>query len=166
MKVLTTGKVAKLLHVAPRTVSKWFDSGKLKGYRIPGSLDRRVPQSSLVEFCRAHGMPLDGVQTNVLIVTQDAMLIEAVQALVGQSYRIIGVGNAFEAGRHADSAELVMVDLALGEDVARSLIKSVGGPFVVAAIVPEGMPIPAGFGQALLKSPESVASSISMLLGG
>ena len=36
-EVLTTGEVAKICNVAPRTVSKWFDSGSLKGYRIPGS---------------------------------------------------------------------------------------------------------------------------------
>ena len=36
MKVFTTGQVAKICKVAPRTVSKWFDSGRLKGYRIPG----------------------------------------------------------------------------------------------------------------------------------
>ena len=39
-KVFTTGQVAKICKVAPRTVSKWFDSGRLKGYRIPGSQDR------------------------------------------------------------------------------------------------------------------------------
>src|SRR4051812_28109101 len=38
--VLTTGEVAKICNVAPRTVSKWFDSGALHGYRIPGSKDR------------------------------------------------------------------------------------------------------------------------------
>src|SRR5688572_17759958 len=37
--VLTTGEVAKICNVAPRTVSKWFDSGALRGYRIPGSKD-------------------------------------------------------------------------------------------------------------------------------
>ena len=40
--VLTTGEVAKICNVAPRTVSKWFDSGALHGYRIPGSKDRRI----------------------------------------------------------------------------------------------------------------------------
>ena len=32
--VLTTGEVAKICNVASRTVSKWFDSGQLKGYRL------------------------------------------------------------------------------------------------------------------------------------
>ncbi len=48
--VLTTGEVAKICNVASRTVSKWFDSGQLRGYRIPGSKDRRIPVANLVKF--------------------------------------------------------------------------------------------------------------------
>ncbi|MGD8787430.1 MAG: helix-turn-helix domain-containing protein [Phycisphaerales bacterium] len=55
--VLTTGDVAKICNVAPRTVSKWFDNGQLKGYRIPGSKDRRIPLSELVRFMKMHNMP-------------------------------------------------------------------------------------------------------------
>ena len=45
--ILTTGEVAKICNVAPRTVSKWFDSGQLRGYRIPGSKDRRIPLAQI-----------------------------------------------------------------------------------------------------------------------
>ena len=55
--VLTTGDVAKICNVAPRTVSKWFDNGQLKGYRIPGSKDRRIPVSELIRFMKIHNMP-------------------------------------------------------------------------------------------------------------
>jgi len=55
--VLTTGDVAKICHVAPRTVSKWFDNGQLRGYRIPGSKDRRIPVTELVRFMKVHNMP-------------------------------------------------------------------------------------------------------------
>ena len=58
MKVYTTGQVAKMAEVAPRTVSKWFDSGKLEGYRLPGSQDRRIPKENLVKFFKEHGMPI------------------------------------------------------------------------------------------------------------
>ena len=58
MQVYTTGQAAKLLQVAPRTVGKWFDSGRLKGYVIPGSQDRRIPQDSLIKFLEDHGMPI------------------------------------------------------------------------------------------------------------
>jgi excisionase family DNA binding protein len=56
MKVFTTGQVAKICKVAPRTVSKWFDSGRLKGYRIPGSQDRRIPREYLIRFLKEHGI--------------------------------------------------------------------------------------------------------------
>ena len=59
--VLTTGDVAKICNVAPRTVSKWFDNGQLKGYRIPGSKDRRIPVSELIRFMRVHNMPTTGL---------------------------------------------------------------------------------------------------------
>lgn len=58
MKILTIGQCAKICKVAPLTASKWFDSGRLKGYRIPGSQDRRVPQEYLVKFMEQHGLPI------------------------------------------------------------------------------------------------------------
>ena len=54
--IFTTGYIAKMIGVAPRTVSKWFDSGRLKGYRIPGSNDRRIPRAHLAEFLAANDM--------------------------------------------------------------------------------------------------------------
>ena len=35
--VLTTGEVAKICNVAPRTVSKWFDSGRFTGIGFPAA---------------------------------------------------------------------------------------------------------------------------------
>jgi len=56
--VLTTGDVANICNVAPRTVSKWFDKGLLNGYRIPGSKDRRIPIDELARFMAAHRIPI------------------------------------------------------------------------------------------------------------
>jgi excisionase family DNA binding protein len=61
-KVFTIGQLARLLHVGPHTVRKWFDSGKLKGYRVPGSHDRRVPRDELIRFLKVNGMPLCGLE--------------------------------------------------------------------------------------------------------
>ncbi len=66
--VLTTGEVAKICNVAPRTVSKWFDNGQLKGYRIPGSKDRRIPVSELLRFMKVHDMPTAALPTGKLRV--------------------------------------------------------------------------------------------------
>jgi two-component system, OmpR family, response regulator RpaA len=56
--VFTTGEVAKICNVASRTVTKWFDSGLIKGYRIPGSRDRRIPITELRKFMKEYGMPM------------------------------------------------------------------------------------------------------------
>jgi excisionase family DNA binding protein len=58
--ILTTGEVAKLVRVSPRTVSKWCDGGLLGHYRIPGGLDRRIPRESLLDFLHKNGMPSGG----------------------------------------------------------------------------------------------------------
>src|SRR3712207_9067999 len=80
--VLTTGEVAKICSVAPRTVSKWFDSGALHGYRIPGSKDRRIPLNQLIRFMKQHGMPLNGLMTGCTRV-----LIRSEERRVGKECR-------------------------------------------------------------------------------
>ncbi len=100
-EVFTTGEVAKICHVAPRTVSKWFDTGQLRGYRIPGSRDRRIPAPQLIAFMRAHGLPLDGIDRGVirvLLVDPDAPqeLIEQLES-DGQTELTVAEGG-FEAG--------------------------------------------------------------------
>ena len=57
-KILTTGDVAEICNVASRTVHKWFDSGLLSGYRIPGSRDRRIPIDELKRFMEEHSLPM------------------------------------------------------------------------------------------------------------
>lgn len=56
--VYTTGQIAGLLACNPRTVAKWIDSGRLKGYRLPFSRDRRVPLAELIRFFRQHEIPV------------------------------------------------------------------------------------------------------------
>ena len=62
MRVYTATEAAKVCRVAPTTVAKWCDRGRLKCYRIPGSRDRRIPKEYLLKFLREHGMPTDDVE--------------------------------------------------------------------------------------------------------
>ena len=76
--VLTTGEVAKICNVAPRTVSKWFDSGRLKGYRIPGSKDRRIPINELTRFMKAHNIPITALPVgNIRVLLVDSSVPSA-----------------------------------------------------------------------------------------
>jgi excisionase family DNA binding protein len=132
--VLTTGEVAKICNVAPRTVSKWFDSGSLKGYRIPGSKDRRIPLSELMKFMRAHGIPLDGLntgRTRVLIVDDDADVVETLRKVLAEqtSYDIKTATSAFEAGLGCErfKPHVLLLDVHLGDDDARKVAHLVHG---------------------------------------
>jgi len=104
--VLTTGDVAKICNVAPRTVSKWFDSGQLKGYRIPGSKDRRIPVSELLRFMKMHNMPTESLpvgKIRILIVDTDidaAGTLSHTLETVGD-YEVKTVRSSFETGMTA-----------------------------------------------------------------
>jgi len=122
MKVFTTGQVAKICKVAPRTVSKWFDSGRLKGYRIPGSQDRRIPREYLIRFLKEHGMPLgdleDEAMAKVLVVGQDQVLIENLkrELPLDRSFKLAVAASGFEAGIQAESfhPDCIIVDFSIG----------------------------------------------------
>ncbi|HON90693.1 MAG TPA: helix-turn-helix domain-containing protein [Sedimentisphaerales bacterium] len=101
--VLTTGDVAKICNVAPRTVSKWFDSGQLKGYRIPGSKDRRIPLNELIRFMKANNMPTEALaagKLRVLVLDSDpgsSMGLQEALRIRG-GYEVLVARNGFEAG--------------------------------------------------------------------
>jgi PleD family two-component response regulator len=126
--VYTTGDVARICQVAPRTVSKWFDTGRLKGYRIPGSLDRRIPRDSLIEFMRSHGMPLGELGVvqggNVLIIGMAAAERDAVEKLLTASGMTTASAlNVFEAGAMAmeHRPQCVVIDASIGTEEARMI---------------------------------------------
>jgi excisionase family DNA binding protein len=55
-RVLTTGQVARVFSVNINTVIKWFDEGKLEGFRLPRSNERRIYRDSVLTFMREHGI--------------------------------------------------------------------------------------------------------------
>jgi excisionase family DNA binding protein len=130
--VLTTGEVAKICNVAPRTVSKWFDSGALPGYRIPGSKDRRIPLNQLIKFMKAHGMPLDGLMTGstrVLIVDDEQDIVEVIEKVLEDEvkYEVEVARSGFTAGISAEKfrPHVILIDLHLKDLDAREVVKSV-----------------------------------------
>jgi excisionase family DNA binding protein len=129
--VLTTGQVAKICSVAPRTVSKWFDSGQLRGYRIPGSKDRRIPVDQLVRFMKEHGIPTDGLELDslgVLIVDNDAGFLSVLTEALSASgdYSVNVADSAFEAGILAQQhhPSVIVVDVSLSDVDAKNFVKT------------------------------------------
>ena len=57
--VFTTGEAAKICKVSQQTIIRCFDSGQLKGFRVPGSRFRRIPRDILYKFMKENGIPTD-----------------------------------------------------------------------------------------------------------
>jgi excisionase family DNA binding protein len=130
--VLTTGEVAKICNVAPRTVSKWFDSGALHGYRIPGSKDRRIPLNQLIRFMKQHGMPLNGLMTGstrVLIVDDEQDIVEVLEKILeGEAkYEVEVAKSGFTAGITAEKVRphVILLDMHLRDVDGREVCKQV-----------------------------------------
>ncbi|MEO2021296.1 MAG: response regulator, partial [Pirellulaceae bacterium] len=98
-------------------------SGRLKGYRIPGSQDRRIPREYLIKFLKEHGMPLgdleDEAVAKVLIVAQDQILIENLKRELPpeKSFKVAVAASGFEAGIQAESfhPDCIIVDFSIGK---------------------------------------------------
>jgi excisionase family DNA binding protein len=124
--VLTTGDVAKICHVAPRTVSKWFDNGQLRGYRIPGSKDRRIPVNELIRFMKTHNMPTSELAVGRIRVLLADSNIKAATALADSlrskaEYDVQIVRSNFETGSaiHKFMPHVLLINLmAEGIDAA------------------------------------------------
>ena len=129
-KVFTTGQVAKICKVAPRTVSKWFDSGRLKGYRIPGSQDRRIPREQLIRFLKDHGMPLGELEEEewhkVLLIGTEKLFNDRLREALPESedFKYEVANSGFEAGTLAQSfhPDTIVIDLGLGRSESVQIV--------------------------------------------
>lgn len=77
--LFTTGEAADICNVSQQTVIRCFDSGRLHGFRIPGSRFRRIPRESLIKFMKENSMPMDHLESGkkkILIVDDDSEIVE------------------------------------------------------------------------------------------
>jgi len=129
--VLTTGEVAKICNVAPRTVSKWFDSGRLKGYRIPGSKDRRIPIFELARFMKAHNIPATALpvgRIRVLLVDSSTAASRLADNLQKKAeYDVRTVGTNFETGLTAQrfAPHAILISLSAEDINADDICKAI-----------------------------------------
>lgn len=136
--VLTSGYAAKACKVAPRTVSKWFDQGLLKGYRLPGSRDRRIPAADLVAFMEAAGMTVPAdlrrlVSRGCLAVGLSDGAADALAAALGAGWRVDRCPDLFAAGALAAGAGAVVADV--GGVGTGALVALAGRPVLAGAVL-------------------------------
>lgn len=101
--VFTTGEVAEICQVSQQTVIRCFDSGKLKGFRVPGSRFRRIPRESLIQFMKENNIPLEQLELGkrrVLVVDDDPAIVEMLMELLERDgrFEVQTAANGFDAG--------------------------------------------------------------------
>lgn len=118
--VYTTGEVSQICKVSQQTVIRCFDSGKLKGFRVPGSKFRRIPRDSLLNFMKEHDIPVDQLDSGkprVLVVDDDEAVVEMLTEALERNGRheVRTAGNGYDAGILTDSFEpdLMLLDFKL-----------------------------------------------------
>src|SRR3989337_511250 len=83
--VFTTGEAAKICKVSQQTIIRCFDSGQLKGFRVPGSRFRRIPRDLLYKFMKENGIPTDSLESGkrkVMLVDDDEELVELITEIL------------------------------------------------------------------------------------
>ena len=101
--VFTTGEAAEICKVSQQTIIRCFDSGRLKGFRVPGSRFRRIPREALIAFMRDNNIPpdaLDNGKTKVLVVDDDPEIVELFVDVLERDgrFEVKTAGTGYDAG--------------------------------------------------------------------
>jgi two-component system, OmpR family, response regulator RpaA len=118
--VFTTGEAAKICKVSQQTIIRCFDSGQLKGFRVPGSRFRRIPRESLFRFMKDNGIPTDALESGrrgILVVDDDQAVVDLITDVLAADNRFEAksVNNGFGAGMLAKEyhPDLIILDVML-----------------------------------------------------
>ena len=118
--LFTTGEAAEICRVSQQTIIRCFDSGRLEGFRVPGSKFRRIPRQSLIKFMKDNNIPLDTLESGkrkVLIVDDDAEIVELIADVLTRDGRFETktASCGYEAGIATEKfrPELILLDYML-----------------------------------------------------
>ena len=101
--VFTTGEVADICKISQQTVIRCFDSGRIKGFRVPGSRFRRIPRDALVAFMKDNNIPPGALtigKQRVLVVDDDHEVLELFCDVLEKTglYEIKTATTGYDAG--------------------------------------------------------------------
>ena len=102
-KVFTTGEAAEICKISQQTIIRCFDSGRLRGFRVPGSRFRRIPREELMRFMRDNDIPADalgGGKQRILVVDDDEQIVELFVDVLGRDdrFEVKTAGTGYDAG--------------------------------------------------------------------
>jgi len=119
-QVFTTGEVAEICKVSQQTIIRCFDSGRLGGFRVPGSKFRRIPRDALIAFMKENNIPLDLLESGkrrILIVDDDPAIVDILEDALERDgrFEVKSTGTGYEAGILTQSfkPDLILLDYML-----------------------------------------------------
>ncbi|MBI4241209.1 MAG: response regulator [Candidatus Rokubacteria bacterium] len=127
---LSTGEVARLLHVTRVAVLLWIRAGKLKASRVPGGR-YRIARADFRKFLTDNELPVTfetPPPKRILVVDDEATVRQAFQAaLQAKGYEVALASDGREALRiiRGESFDLIFLDI---------LLPKIGGSTVLKAI--------------------------------
>lgn len=130
--VFTTGEAAKICKVSQQTIIRCFDSGQLKGFRVPGSKFRRIPREALYKFMKDHGIPTDALESGkrkVLLVDDEPDLVAIISQALQEDgrFEVRIVSNGFDAGMMVKEyhPDIIILDVMLPDINGREVCRRV-----------------------------------------
>lgn len=101
--VFTTGEAAEICKVSQQTIIRCFDTGRIQGFRVPGSRFRRIPRTELMRFIRRNHIPTDALEQlvkRVLVVHREDAVLARAEEIFARDERVdVRVATtAFDAG--------------------------------------------------------------------
>ena len=101
--VYSTGEAAEICKVSQQTIIRCFDSGRLHGFRVPGSRFRRIPRESLIKFMKDNDIPLDNLDSGrhkILVVDDDPEIVELMVDVFERDgrFEVRTAGSGYDAG--------------------------------------------------------------------
>lgn len=130
--VFTTGEVAEICKVSQQTVIRCFDSGRLNGFRVPGSRFRRIPREALIQFMKENHIPLDQLdmgKKRVLVVDDDPAIVEMLVELLERDgrFEVQTAATGFDAGLRTKEfrPDVIVLDYMLPDINGNGVIRSI-----------------------------------------
>ncbi len=118
--LFTTGEAADICRVSQQTIIRCFDSGRLQGFRVPGSKFRRIPRQKLVQFMKENSIPLDNLESGkkkVLVVDDDGEIVELITEILLRDgrFEVETASSGYEAGITTEQfqPDLILLDYML-----------------------------------------------------
>lgn len=149
LKTLKPSEIASYCDVHQRTVSRWINTGELKGHKLAGRGNYRVQINDFIEFLVKQGMPVPQSLSNkpqVLIIDDEANVRSVIKRVLKRSgFDTVEAAGGFEAGvlMNQRKPELITVDLSMpglsGIDVIH-FIRSQDDLKDIKILVISGMP--------------------------